>query len=313
MTVKKVILSIMLIFCVAAIQLSAFASDSLSGRIEGTRLMVSWSAECSGECTLTVYQNGWPICVRSVQCKDGGESIDLGRVSGRYSLRLRTAGGCLTADVQYSASKPEGTPKPTVTEAPTVVPTSATTVEPTPEATEAPNIAPTPEPTIELTPEPTIASTPVPTAFATPVAAATPKPTSTPIATRKPQATPVAAVNRDDLAAEVVRQTNEERAKLGLGALRTDGELTRAACVRAGEIAQSFSHTRPNGASWSTVSASAYGENIAMGQRTADRVMAAWMTSEGHRANILHASYGSIGVCAFVSGGVTYWVQLFGR
>ena len=106
---------------------------------------------------------------------------------------------------------------------------------------------------------------------------------------------------------------NEERAKQGLSALRTDDELTRAACVRASEIATSFSHTRPSGASWSTVSASAYGENIARGQRTAEKVMASWMTSEGHRANILRASYSSIGVCAVVSGGVTYWVQLFGH
>ena len=74
-----------------------------------------------------------------------------------------------------------------------------------------------------------------------------------------------------------------------------------------------FSHTRPDGTAWRTVSSAAYGENIAMGQRTADKVMAAWMTSSGHRANILRASYGSIGVCAVVSGGVTYWVQLFGK
>ena len=50
-----------------------------------------------------------------------------------------------------------------------------------------------------------------------------------------------------------------------------------------------------------------------MGQKTADKVMAAWLTSEGHRANIMKASYGSIGVAAWVSGGVVFWVQLFGK
>ncbi len=50
-----------------------------------------------------------------------------------------------------------------------------------------------------------------------------------------------------------------------------------------------------------------------MGQRTADKVMAAWMSSEGHRQNILRASFGSIGVCAATVNGVTYWVQLFGK
>ena len=46
---------------------------------------------------------------------------------------------------------------------------------------------------------------------------------------------------------------------------------------------------------------------------TADKVMAAWLTSQGHRANILRSTYRSIGVCCYVSGGVTYWVQLFGK
>ena len=157
------------------------------------------------------------------------------------------------------------------------------------------------------------AASAVPTPSPSPTPTFTPAPpaqTRTPAVTAKPTE-PVSS--RTDLAAEVVRLVNEERAKQGLSALRTDDELTRAACVRASEIATSFSHTRPSGASWSTVSASAYGENIARGQRTAEKVMASWMTSEGHRANILRASYSSIGVCAVVSGGVTYWVQLFGH
>ena len=40
--------------------------------------------------------------------------------------------------------------------------------------------------------------------------------------------------------------------------------------------------------------------------------MAAWMSSEGHRANILRGSLSRIGVCAYRAGGVLYWVQLFG-
>lgn len=118
---------------------------------------------------------------------------------------------------------------------------------------------------------------------------------------------------RTALADEVVRQVNMERARRGLGALRVSAELSRAARIRANEITRRFSHTRPDNTAWRTVSSAAYGENIAMGQRTADKVMAAWMTSSGHRANILRPSYGSIGVCAVISGGVTYWVQLFGK
>ena len=114
-------------------------------------------------------------------------------------------------------------------------------------------------------------------------------------------------------AQSVVRQVNQERAARGLSALRVDPALTAAAQIRAQEIVERFSHTRPDGTKWSTVSSVAYGENIAKGQRTADKVMAAWMSSSGHRANILRASYGSIGVACVKSGDVYYWVQLFGK
>ena len=73
------------------------------------------------------------------------------------------------------------------------------------------------------------------------------------------------------------------------------------------------SHTRPDGTSWSTVSGSAYGENIARGQKSAEKVVAAWMTSTYHRENILRKSYGSVGICAYRHNGVMYWVQLFGK
>lgn len=119
---------------------------------------------------------------------------------------------------------------------------------------------------------------------------------------------------RDDLAARVVRLVNAARAREGLDPLRTDAGLTRAAAVRAAEIAWVFSHTRPDGSSWRTVSELAYAENIARGQRTAEKVVAAWLTSRtGHRENILRPGYRSIGVCALTVDGVTHWVQLFGK
>ena len=114
-------------------------------------------------------------------------------------------------------------------------------------------------------------------------------------------------------AQSVVNQVNQERAARGLSALRVDPKLTAVAQIRAQEIVERFSHTRPDGTKWSTVSSIAYGENIAKGQRTVDKVMAAWMSSSGHRANILRASYGSIGVACVKSGNVYYWVQLFGK
>jgi len=142
----------------------------------------------------------------------------------------------------------------------------------------------------------------------------TKKPAVTAKPTKKPAPTkaPASGSSLTSMAANVVSQTNAERAKQGLKALTVSSELTRAACVRAQEIVQKFSHTRPDGSAWSSVSSSARGENIAMGQQSADKVMAAWMSSSGHRANILRSSFGSIGVCAYKVGNTMYWVQVFG-
>lgn len=115
------------------------------------------------------------------------------------------------------------------------------------------------------------------------------------------------------MAAQVISDVNAERMRYGLKPLTVDPQLMAAARVRAQEIARKFSHTRPDGTKWSTVSPAAKGENIARGHNSAYRVMAAWMSSSGHRANILRESFGSIGVCALKVNGVIHWVQLFGR
>lgn len=116
----------------------------------------------------------------------------------------------------------------------------------------------------------------------------------------------------DSHAWSVIHQTNAERARQGLPALRIDAELMSAAQVRAEEISRKFSHTRPNGKTGSSVTAAARNENIARGHGYPDRVMAAWLTSDSHRRNILARGYGSIGAACLEIGGVTYWVQLFG-
>ena len=120
-----------------------------------------------------------------------------------------------------------------------------------------------------------------------------------------------------DFASQVAALVNAERAKYGLSALTVDTKVQQAALVRAKETAQSFSHTRPNGSSFSTVLTEAgvsyrtAGENIAYGQTTPQQVMNAWMNSSGHRANILNANYTTIGVGYTVINGTAYWAQLF--
>ena len=123
--------------------------------------------------------------------------------------------------------------------------------------------------------------------------------------------------SQGDFASQVVELVNAERAKYGLSALTVDAKVQQAALVRAKESAQSFSHTRPNGSSFSTalteagVSYRRAGENIAYGQRTPQQVMNAWMNSSGHRANILNEDFTTIGVGYTVINGTAYWAQLF--
>ena len=113
---------------------------------------------------------------------------------------------------------------------------------------------------------------------------------------------------------EVLDLVNAERAKNGLAPLTLDTELTSNANVRAKEIVEVFSHTRPNGESCFTavtVDWMHIGENIAMGYPTAEAVMDGWMNSEGHRKNILSGDFTKIGIGVYSSGGTLYWVQLF--
>ncbi len=119
-------------------------------------------------------------------------------------------------------------------------------------------------------------------------------------------------------ARQVAELVNEERARNGLSPLTVHTGAEKAAAVRAREIQTSFSHTRPNGSSFSTAlteagaSFAVSGENIAYGQKTPAQVMEAWMNSAGHRANILNPSFRQIGVgYAESASGIGYWTQLF--
>ena len=56
------------------------------------------------------------------------------------------------------------------------------------------------------------------------------------------------------------------------------------------------------------------GENIAMGPESAEEVVAGWLDSPGHCANIMEARFENIGVglAAGRKRGQIYWVQSFG-
>lgn len=123
--------------------------------------------------------------------------------------------------------------------------------------------------------------------------------------------------NVHDYEREVVRLVNIEREKNGLAALTLREDLCIHARVKSQDMRNGgyFSHTSPTygspfemmqsfGITYRTA-----GENIAMGYNSPQAVVQAWMNSEGHRANILSASYTHLGVGYVADGG--YWTQWF--
>lgn len=118
---------------------------------------------------------------------------------------------------------------------------------------------------------------------------------------------------------DVVKYTNEFRTEVGKEPLTLDETLTKAAMVRAIEMAYSdkFSHERPDGNMCYYIMRDfgqdiyGVGENIASRQRNAKEVSYAWKGSQGHYENMISASFTRIGVGVINFYGTYYWVQLF--
>jgi uncharacterized protein YkwD len=112
----------------------------------------------------------------------------------------------------------------------------------------------------------------------------------------------------------IVELVNVERAKAGLRPLTVSPCADRYAHEWSASMAASgqLVHRSDLGAVMTACGARAIGENIAYGTVTADEMMAMWMGSTGHRANILNASYTHIGVgIARTSTGRVYGTQNF--
>lgn len=113
-----------------------------------------------------------------------------------------------------------------------------------------------------------------------------------------------------------------------LAAYKYDVNLEAIAKIRAKELAESFSHTRPDGTLCFTCTVKdangkdvkTYGENISAGIRlTYDGAYDIWCETnekydgQGHRRNMLSPKFVAIGIAGFkADDGKTYWVQEFG-
>ena len=123
---------------------------------------------------------------------------------------------------------------------------------------------------------------------------------------------------------------NDEREKAGRNPLQWCDGLAELARAHSNDMCDRgfFSHVNPEGENptargraghagshtFDPIVPSPYrgiGENIAMGQRSPEEVMNAWMNSSGHRANILNGGYTHIGV-GICSGCGRHWTQTFG-
>lgn len=101
-------------------------------------------------------------------------------------------------------------------------------------------------------------------------------------------------------------------------------KLFDAAASHSADMANNnyFSHTSLDGRSAGQRISSAgynwssYGENIAAGQNSASSVMAAWMSSPGHCANIMGANFTEVGVACVINNSSTYrlyWTMDLGK
>lgn len=292
------------------------------------------AAYASGAPTSQFGYSGWPYrqstscgntqsnqsnCTQSGSCTQGSTcdqtaSCDQGSTCTRNSVCTPV---CKPTPVPTSAPTVAPTLCPTV--APTVAPTVEPTVEPTAEPTAAPTAAPTAEPTACPTTAPTVAPT------------VTPKPTVKPTQapTAKPTATPKAPSTDDDYTTDSIsaqEQTalklmNEDRVNNGLKALAVDPELCALARLKSNDMNANnyFAHTSPTlGSAAEMLKAHGYsymgvGENIAH-HASVEKSQAAFMSSTGHRQNILGSQWTKVGIgVSFDKNGFVYVTQLFVR
>ncbi|MBQ2695113.1 hypothetical protein IJG04_00525 [Candidatus Saccharibacteria bacterium] len=122
---------------------------------------------------------------------------------------------------------------------------------------------------------------------------------------------------------EILSLVNQERVRNGLNKLSWGDTCAEAAEIRAEELVQLYSHTRPDGSPWSTAcenpdtnAVSVEGENLVIGNSAVspETTVAAWMNSEKHRENILNPNYTKLSVGFYFDLNTqyrTHWSQYF--
>jgi len=111
---------------------------------------------------------------------------------------------------------------------------------------------------------------------------------------------PLGITDKASMVYQAYLEINEYRAEEGMAELAWSSELADAAAIRAEEISEVWSHTRPNGSNWYTVNPSImYGENLAKGYDTAEDVVQGWKDSPAHNENLLYEDFSYIGLAQY--------------
>ncbi|KAJ3359697.1 hypothetical protein GGF32_009042 [Allomyces javanicus] len=163
------------------------------------------------------------------------------------------------------------------------------------------------------TPAPVVPSSPAITAVAA-------TPTSDSASSAAP--TETGGIAGIDVSSGMIGLVNAARVQFERRPFRIDANLIDSCVGHAADMAEHtfMDHTGSNGstpASRATKAGYTWGfiaENVAAGQKTIAAVMDAWMTSQGHRDNILSSTAVDFAAAfARSDAGTLYWVQCFGK
>lgn len=118
---------------------------------------------------------------------------------------------------------------------------------------------------------------------------------------------------------KILELMNAKRVEAGLKPLTMDNTLLQVARYKSNDMIQNnfFDHTNPDGTKWTNwLQALGYkyttaGENIAYNTYDAVELFNQWWNSEGHRANMMNASYTKVGIGVLYGNGKYMGTQEF--
>ncbi|MCZ2848437.1 CAP domain-containing protein [Modestobacter sp. VKM Ac-2978] len=256
---------------------------------------------------------------------NGGSLPGLGDTAGSSDVDRGTAPPAAAAGGAATTGRAPVPSPDTPAEVPATTTAAAPTESPAPSpaaagqtSTPAPSVQPEPARGAPVPPPAAAAAVPPPPARAAlpPPAPAAPPPAARAAPAPPAPAAPAAAPGPEG---QVLALVNAERTSAGCAPVSADAGLAAVARAHSADMRDRgyFDHVTPEGLDPSARARAAgigyaRAENIASGQPDAAAVMAAWMSSPGHRQNILNCQLRTLGVGVATGSGGPWWTQLFG-